>query len=52
MVLRTHTHQRLSHSEKPSLFRELIVDLFGDLPKIELFARQKYKNWDSWGDAI
>ena len=51
-IKNTHTHKRLSHSEKPNLFRELIVSLFGDLPKIELFARQKYKNWDYWGNEI
>ena len=29
------------HSRKPDEVRNKIVDLFGDLPKIELFARQK-----------
>ena len=40
------------HSEKPRIVRERIVQLFGDLPKIELFARERYNNWDSWGDEI
>jgi site-specific DNA-methyltransferase (adenine-specific) len=26
--------------------------LFGDLPKIELFAREKTDGWDVWGDEI
>lgn len=28
------------HSKKPSEVRNRIVDLFGDIPRIELFARQ------------
>jgi len=51
-IKNTHTHIRLKHSQKPDLFRNLIVDLYGDLPRIELFARQKVNGWDSWGDEI
>lgn len=40
------------HSEKPHEIRGRIVDLFGDLPRIELFARQKTEGWDVWGDEI
>jgi N6-adenosine-specific RNA methylase IME4 len=40
------------HSEKPALFRDLIVDLMGDLPRVELFARQKAEGWDSWGNEV
>ena len=40
------------HSKKPNTFRDLIVKLCGDLPRIELFARQKTKGWDAWGDEI
>jgi len=40
------------HSKKPDAFRDLIVELCGDLPRIELFARQKTKGWDVWGDEI
>ena len=40
------------HSKKPDIFREKIVELLGDLPKIELFAREKVQGWDSWGDEI
>lgn len=40
---------RLEHSEKPNLFRDLIVKLCGDLPRIELFARKRVKGWDAWG---
>ena len=40
----------MEHSRKPDEIRYRIVDLFGDLPRIELFARQEYKGWDCWGD--
>lgn len=38
------------HSRKPDEIRESIVDLLGDLPRIELFARQTIKGWDCWGN--
>jgi len=38
------------HSKKPSEVRDRIVKLFGDLPRIELFARQQVDGWDCWGD--
>ena len=37
------------HSKKPDEVRDRIVRLFGDLPRIELFAREKIDGWDSWG---
>ena len=40
------------HSKKPDIIRDKIVELMGDLPRIELFARQKVKGWDSWGNEI
>ena len=40
------------HSKKPSIVRDKIIELVGDLPKIELFAREKVVGWDSWGDEI
>jgi len=40
------------HSRKPDIVREKIVDLFGDLPRIELFARQRTEGWDTWGKEI
>lgn len=41
---------REEHSKKPAEVREKIVKLMGDLPRIELFARQKVAGWDGWGD--
>ena len=39
-----------THSEKPDEIRQRIVRLFGDLPRIELFARTKINGWDVWGN--
>lgn len=40
------------HSKKPDETRCRIVELMGDLPRIELFARQKADGWDAWGNEI
>jgi N6-adenosine-specific RNA methylase IME4 len=40
------------HSKKPDEARDRIVQLFGDVPRIELFARERYDGWDSWGNEI
>jgi N6-adenosine-specific RNA methylase IME4 len=40
------------HSKKPDIVRDKIVELVGDLPRIELFARQKTEGWDVWGDQV
>jgi N6-adenosine-specific RNA methylase IME4 len=37
---------RGKHSVKPSEVRDRIIRLVGDLPRIELFAREKIKGWD------
>lgn len=44
--------RREQHSKKPDCARERIVELMGDLPRIELFARQCVDGWDCWGDEI
>ena len=38
------------HSKKPDITREKIVELMGNVPRIELFARQKTEGWDVWGN--
>ena len=43
---------RREHSRKPDEVREKIVELFGDLPRIELFARQSHTGWDVWGNEV
>lgn len=40
------------HSRKPAEVREHIVELMGDLPRIELFARQQSPGWDVWGNEV
>jgi N6-adenosine-specific RNA methylase IME4 len=40
------------HSAKPDIFRDDIVDLFGDIPRVELFARKAVKGWDSFGNEV
>ena len=40
------------HSKKPDAARDRIVDLAGDLPRIELFARQTTPGWDVWGNEV
>lgn len=43
---------RREHSRKPDEARNRIVELFGDLPRIELFARQQADGWDCWGNEV
>lgn len=40
------------HSRKPDETRERIVELCGDMPRIELFARQEFEGWDCWGNEV
>jgi len=40
------------HSQKPAEVRDRIVALMGDLPRIELFARQRVDGWDCWGNEV
>ena len=43
---------RGKHSAKPNVVREKIVEFCGDIPRIELFAREKTKGWDVWGNEV
>ncbi len=40
------------HSKKPDIVREKIVELAGDLPRAELFARKEYPDWVCIGNEI
>jgi len=51
-VQRAIWEERQEHSRKPNEARKRIVQLFGDLPRIELFARQKVEGWDTWGNEV
>lgn len=43
---------RREHSRKPDEAPERIIDLMGDLPRIELFAREIREGWDVWGNQL
>jgi len=45
-------HKRHGHSVKPKMFQNMIVDVSGDVPRIELFARRKREGWDVWGNEV
>lgn len=38
------------HSEKPQEFRDKCVELAGDVPRLEMFARSAQKGWDVFGN--
>lgn len=40
------------HSKKPDEVRERIISLMGDVPRVELFARQQAPGWDVWGNEV
>ena len=40
------------HSKKPDEARSRIVELMGDLPRVELFAREKADGWDVFGNEV
>lgn len=48
-ILNVQMHRRLEHSEKPQLFHDLSVEIFGNVPRIDLFARKMTPGWDGWG---
>ena len=51
---------KLGHSKKPPIVRKKIIQLLGDRPRIELFARKPnllfdaegYDGWDVWGNEV
>lgn len=43
---------RGEHSKKPDEIRDRIVELCGNLPRIELFARKKSEGWECLGNEI
>jgi N6-adenosine-specific RNA methylase IME4 len=44
------TAPRMEHSAKPSIIRDKLVKLLGDVPRIELFARESAEGWGCWGN--
>tara|TARA_R110002020_G_scaffold33980_2_gene103144 strand:+ start:4726 stop:5286 length:561 start_codon:yes stop_codon:yes gene_type:complete len=49
-VRRLVIDHRREHSRKPDSVANRIVQLMGDVPRIELFARDKKIGWDVWGN--
>ena len=45
-------HPRARHSAKPAIVRDHLVRLFGDLPRVELFARESTPGWDVFGNEV
>ena len=44
--------QHRGHSRKPDEARDRLVQLMGDVPRIELFARESSLGWDVWGNEV
>lgn len=44
--------QPRGHSKKPIQVRERINWMFPKAKKLELFAREKHKGWDVWGNEV
>lgn len=40
------------HSQKPDATYARIEELFGEVSKVELFARERREGWDSWGNQL
>ena len=40
------------HSRKPDEIRDSIVELCGDVPRVELFCRHPAQGWDVWGNEV
>lgn len=46
------SERRTEHSRKPKEIRRRIEMMFPCQKKVELFARNKSKGWDCWGDEV
>lgn len=40
------------HSHKPEIVYQMLDDMFPNVKKIELFARNQKREWDCWGNQI
>jgi len=40
------------HSKKPGEFRDDIVKMCGDVPRLEMFARDATEGWDLFGNEV
>jgi len=46
------TEQVKKHSQKPEIAYRIIERMYPDSNKLELFARNKRKGWDVWGNKV
>lgn len=44
------TERVKKHSQKPECAYEMLEDMFPDVDKLEMFARNTRPTWDSWGN--
>ena len=44
--------ERDIHSRKPDEVRKRIIELLGELPRVELFCRTPKEGWDVWGNEV
>ncbi len=51
-VRQTQIHRLQEHSKKPDSFRASIDQLYGEVSKLELFARSKHEGWSCWGNEV
>ena len=40
----------MQHSKKPTHVRDMLVQLCGDVPRLEMFARESAQGWDVFGN--
>ncbi len=45
-------HPVMEHSRKPDIVRRRIVELAGDRPRLEMFARSTAPGWDVFGNQV
>jgi N6-adenosine-specific RNA methylase IME4 len=43
---------RTEHSVKPKIVYNLITRLYGNVPRVELFARNTWEGFDAWGNEV
>jgi site-specific DNA-methyltransferase (adenine-specific) len=43
---------RRRHSQKPDEVRDRIVELMGNVTRLEMFARTRTPGWDVWGNEV
>lgn len=51
-VFQVIQYPRMKHSAKPPVIRKKILELVGDLPRLELFARERTEGWHVWGNEV